>query len=150
MSNEPKPKKPRSPKQTDAVVAKRVDEIYAIRIDGAQFHEIREYAAKMGWGVGDSQLRKYIEKANKLLKERRERSRGTLFALHLARRESIYARAIATADLRTALAALQDSAKLDGLYPDNRGLEKQIAQLLRRLSGLEETTDEPETPCPRH
>jgi hypothetical protein len=40
-----------------------------------------------------------------------------VLALHFARRDSLYARAINAADYRTALAVLSDTAKLQGLYP---------------------------------
>ena len=131
----PAPDKPK--KSTEAEVSRRVEEVLRIRIDGAAFADIREYAGEKGWGVSDSMLRKYIEKANGLLKERTERSRSHLLRLHLARREALYSRAVASADCRTALAVLADDAKLRGLYEDRRDLERQLAELLARLSESE-------------
>ncbi len=138
MSDDATPeRKPKPKKSTDAEVALRVDEIYRIRIDGAQFHDVREYSVKMGWNISDSMLRKYIERANKLLRERRERVRATLFSMHLTRVEALYARSVAAADFRTALACLQDAAKANRLYPDDKNLAKQLGELLKRLAELE-------------
>lgn len=135
--------KPPQKKATKAEVAIRVEQILRIRLDGAQFHEVREYALAGGWGVTDGQLWRYIAKADDLLHERRDKRVARRKALHLARRESLYARAVQTADYRTALACLQDSAKLERLYEDNKGLAKQVAELLARLAGMEGATSEP-------
>lgn len=125
----PKPKK-----ATNAVVLQRVEEVLAIRLDGAQLHDIRRYASENGWGVSDRQLERYIEKADQLLVERRQRKWKRLTALHVARREALYARALQAADFRTALAVLQDMAKLQNLYMDEKKL-KQIERELRELEG---------------
>lgn len=106
--------KPR--KSTNAVVAQRVEEILRIRLDGAAFADIRDCAVQNGWGLSDSQLKKLIQKSDALLKERHERGVSRTFRLHIARRESLYARSAASADFRTALAVLSDMAKVEGLY----------------------------------
>lgn len=154
MSDQPHTEK-KYKKSTLAVVALRVERVLRLRLEGMHFHEIRDYADKPDkpdtpWNVSDSQLKRYIQKADDLLSERQERGRRRLLGLHKARRESLYAMSLKVGDFRTALAVLQDSAKLSGLYPDNKGLDKQIADLLKRLSGLEDHSDEPETPCERH
>lgn len=107
-------------RSTEAEVSQRVEAILRLRIDGAAFADLREFAGEQGWGVSDSMLRKYIEKANKLLKERTERSRSHTLRLHRARREALYARALQAADFRTALAVLDSDAKLIGLFPDGK------------------------------
>ena len=124
-------------KSTAAVVAGRVDEVLARRIDGASLAEIRAYAGENRWGVSDSQLRKYVAKADRVLRPRRGKTRKTVLALHLARRQSIFARALAAGELRTALASLVDEAKLLGLYPNVRALRRQLAELSARLTALE-------------
>jgi len=124
-------------KSTVAVVAGRVDEVLAWRIDGASLAEIRAYAGENRWGVSDSQLRKYVAKADRVLRPRRGKTRKTVLALHLARRQSIFARALAAGELRTALASLVDEAKLLGLYPNVRALRRQLAELSARLTALE-------------
>ena len=106
-------------KATNAVIAGRVEEILRLRIDGAMFHDIRDYAdhPDRNWQLSDSQLKRYIQRSDELLRQRIEKSRGRSTRLHLARREALYARALQAADFRTALAVLQDLAKLRDLYP---------------------------------
>ncbi|MBX9622700.1 MAG: hypothetical protein K2X82_02695 [Gemmataceae bacterium] len=116
------------PKASKAEVAARVDAVLRIRLDGAQFHDIVQYAAAHGWGVEERQLWNYVRKAGELLVERGERSRRRAVALHLARRDALYARAVEAADYRTALAVLADAAKLQGLYVSDREL-KEVARL---------------------
>ena len=131
--------KPKPAKATNAVVLQRVEEVLAIRLDGAQLHDIRRYASENEWGVSDRQLERYIEKADGLLVERRQRKRSRMFHLHIARRESLYARALQAADYRTALAVLQDEAKLQELYLDERELRKvqrELKELDARLKSL--------------
>ena len=110
------PKK-RPAKATNAEIALRVEEVLRIRLDGAQFHDIVQYAAEKGWNLKDRQIREYMSRADDLLVERQENKRKRLVALHLARRDALYARAVNAADYRTALAIASDAAKLQGLYP---------------------------------
>ena len=124
-------------KSTAATVAGRVDAVLARRTAGATLTDIRAYAGENRWGVSDSQLRKYIAHADRVLRPRRGKARKTVLAMHLARRTAIYARALAAGDLRTALAALTDEAKLLGLYPNVRAFRRQIAELSTRLTALE-------------
>src|SRR5688500_8500806 len=124
----PKPKKPKpkgpkaktSPKADNAEVLRRVEEVLRIRLDGAQFHDIVQYAAEKGWGLKDRQIRTYIRRADALLVERQDTSRKRVIARHLAQRQALYARAVNAADYRTALAILADEAKLRGLYASDR------------------------------
>ena len=62
-------------------------------------------------------MKKPIRKSDELPKELREWSRTRAIRSHVARREGLYARAVASADYRTALAVLA-AAKLRGLYFD--------------------------------
>jgi hypothetical protein len=107
-------------KATKAVVAQRVDAVLRIRIDGAQFHDIVQYAAEQQWGVGERQLWNYVAAADALLVARQEKDRDKLFARHVAQRQALVARAVNAADYRTALAALKDEAELLGLYPPRK------------------------------
>ncbi len=129
---EPPPKQ-KPAKATNAVILLRVEEVLAIRLDGAQLHDIRRYASEKQWGVSDRQLERYIEWADGLLVERRQKRWSRLRAMHLARREALYARALQAADYRTALAVLQDQAKLQDLYMD----EKKLRELERYLKEME-------------
>lgn len=61
-------------KASKAEVAARVDEVLRVRLDGAQFHDIVQYAAAQGWGVEEQQLWNYVRRADALLAERHGRS----------------------------------------------------------------------------
>ena len=93
--------------------------------------------------MSDRQLERYIEKADKLLVERRQKKWGRMKALHMARREALYARALQAADFRTALAVLQDLAKLQDLYMDEKQL-KQFKRELKELEGVLKSIPSPE------
>src|SRR4051794_41464808 len=109
-------------KSTKAVVAQRVHEVFKLRIGGAEFADIREYAAAPGraWGVSDSQLWRYIRAADALCKEHFDARAGHLLARHLLQRRQLYAHAMSAGDFRTALAVLRDEADLEGLYPPEK------------------------------
>jgi hypothetical protein len=110
-----------APVKADAALAVlRTEEVLRIRLDGAQFHDILQYAAEKGWGLEERQIRTYMSRADDLLVERLENDRKKLIASHHARRESLYARAVNAADYRTALSILMDEAKLRGLYPSEK------------------------------
>ena len=121
-TKEPKPG-PRA-KSSVAEVALRVEEVLRIRLDGAQYHDVVQYAAEKGWGLKERQVATYIRRADDLLVERQDKSRKRAIARHLARREALFARCVNAADYRTALAVLTDLAKLQGLYPDSRELKE--------------------------
>jgi hypothetical protein len=114
-----------SGKATKAEVAKRVEAVFELRLGGAGFTDIREYAAaptdrdgtkQPPWGVSDSQLRRYIAAADRLCKERYDSKADHLLARHLLRRERLYAHALEVGDYKTALAVLKDEAELEGHY----------------------------------
>ena len=107
-------------KATKAVVAQRVEAVLRIRLDGAQFHDIVQYAAEQQWGVQERQLWNYVAATDQLLLARLERDRDKLLARHIAQRQALVARAVNAADYRTALAVLRDEAELEGLYPPKK------------------------------
>jgi hypothetical protein len=121
-------KRKHNPKSDKTTIAKRIEEVLRIRLDGAQFHDIVQYASENKWGVTDRQLRTYIRWADDLLVERQEKNRRRLLARHTAQRENLFARAVNAADLRTALAIADSTAKLQGLFTDARDL-KELARL---------------------
>ena len=116
----PAPKKPKRAKSDALEVAKRVEEVLRIRLDGAQFHDLREYAVEKEWGVSDTQLRRYQQRADELLIARHEDDRPALIARHAAQRAMLFARSVNAADYRTALSVLADEARLRGLYPADK------------------------------
>jgi hypothetical protein len=108
-------------KADKALAARRVEDLLRIRLDGAEFWNVREYVrekekeegsawfvAEDGTALSDSQIRRYQTQADALMMASHERSRNKLFRRHLAQRRSLYARAVLTGEIRTALACLRD------------------------------------------
>jgi hypothetical protein len=120
-------------KADKALVQRRVDDLLRIRLDGAQWWDIREFVREKeqeqgsAWflaegeePLSDSQIRRYQQKADKLVYESHERSRRKLFRRHLAQRRNLFARAATSGELSVALAVLKDEAELLGLYPPKK------------------------------
>jgi hypothetical protein len=109
-------------KSSKAEVLKRVNEVFQLRLGGAEFLDIREYAdaPERAWGVSDTQLRRYVAAADALCKERFDARADHLLSRHLLQRRTLYAHAMGAGDFRTALAVLKDEAELEGLYPRRR------------------------------
>jgi hypothetical protein len=109
-------------KSSKAVMAKRVSEVFKLRIGGAEFADIREYAdaPEQQWGVSDTQIRRYIQAADALCKERFDAKADHLLARHLLQRRQLFAHCMGAGDYRTALAVLKDEADLEGLYPPQK------------------------------
>lgn len=110
-------------KSTKTTVTKRVEEVLQLRLAGASFLEILQYATENKWGVQQRQLWEYIKKSDELLKDTIEQDRPKLLALHLAQRRLLLNRSMEMGDYRTALAVLRDSAELQGLYDYKLTLE---------------------------
>jgi hypothetical protein len=117
-----------------AEVARRVEDVLRIRLDGAQYHDVLQYSAENGWGLKERQIREYIARADDLLVERLEKKRKRLIARRLSMREALFARAVNAADYRTALAILSDMDKLQGHYVSDR----EVRELLRLAAVQEE------------
>src|SRR4051794_2556667 len=101
--------KPRStkPKPTRAQIEQRVNEVLAIRLAGAQLWDVREYVREKEredgspWRLAegqnplsDSQLYRYLDRADKLITSSSLASRKKLLRLHRARREYLYGLAV--------------------------------------------------------
>ena len=131
----PRQQKPPEEKQkahaSKAVVARRVEEIVRIRLDGAEFWDVCEFAREKegeegsAWflspndkPMSDSNLRRYIAKADAIIETSTARNRKKLIRQHTAKRRNLYAKAVLSADYRKALACLRDEAELRGLYPN--------------------------------
>ena len=100
--------------------ARRVDEVLNARLNGAEFHDLKAYAAEKGWNVCDRMIWNYIARSDKILEEGFEKSRKKLLRRHIAQRRALYMRALEDGDTRTALAILGDEAQLQSLYPPKR------------------------------
>jgi hypothetical protein len=116
-------------KADKALSARRVEDVLRIRLDGAEWWDVREFVREKekeqgsAWfladgqePLSDSQIRRYQQRADALMMQSHERSRRKLFRRHLAQRRNLFARANTTGDLRTALACLRDEGELLGLY----------------------------------
>lgn len=109
-------------KATKAVIRQRVEQVMRIRLCGAEFWEIRQYAAETDaetdrpWNVSDRQLWRYVAAADELLDEYLDHDRKKLFNRHIGQRRALFARALESGDIRTALAVAKDEADLYGLY----------------------------------
>jgi hypothetical protein len=106
-------------------VLARVEAVYELRLGGAGFADVREWARAPKdrdgkdlppWDVSDSQLWRYIAAADRLCKDRYDARADHLLARHLIRRERLYAHTLEVGDFRTALAVLKDQAQLEGHY----------------------------------
>ena len=86
-------------------------------------------------------------KADDILAERQERKLRPLVALHVARREALYARCVNAADYRSALAVLQDLAKLQGLYPEPKS-RRLLREMMGKLDAIERQLPAPDGPAP--
>jgi hypothetical protein len=134
--------RPRTPKPTKAQVEQRVAEVLSIRLAGAQLWDVREYVReKEGedgspWRLADgqkplsdSQLYRYIDRADKLIASGCRASRKKLLRRHRAQRQYLYGVAVTQGDVRAALACLRDEAELLGLYPAKKVEQTATAQL---------------------
>lgn len=106
-------------KSTKAEVERRVHEVFKLRLGGAEFADIREYASapEQSWNVSDSQIWRYIKAADELCEKYFDAKSSHLLARHLLQRRQLYAHCLGAGDFRTALSVLKDEAELEGLYP---------------------------------
>lgn len=134
-----------------ARITQRVEEILRIRLDGAEFWDIRQYvrekeaAGEEPWDlpdggkpISDSQLWRYMRRADLLVRESCAVARKQLLRDHLAKRRALYARAVNAGDFRTALAVLRDLAEMQRLYPDPaEDVRKDVEELKKQLEEAE-------------
>lgn len=143
-----KRRKPKRTRPTKAIVARRVEELVRILLDGAEpgwdiCEFVREKEQEKGsvWQLAPgakplsaSQIRRYVARAYKLIGESGRAQTKKLLRRHLAQRRNLYAKAVSQGDIRAALACLDSEAKLAGLidHEMNRlveALQKEIAEI---------------------
>jgi hypothetical protein len=109
-------------RSTRATVKARVEAVYKMRLGGAEWHDLREFAdaPEQAWGVSDGQLRRYIRAADQLMTERIERRADVLLARHLLQRRQLYAHTMQAGDHATALRVLDSEARLERLEPTGK------------------------------
>lgn len=116
-----------------ALVQRRQDDILRIRLDGAQWVDVRDFVRVKekepgsNWFLSEGEnpmsegmIRRYQQRADREMVRTHERSRKKAYYRHLAQRKNLYARATLAGDTRTALSILQDEAHILGLYPKTR------------------------------
>jgi hypothetical protein len=153
-------------KPTKATLQQRLDEILAIRLDGATFFDVRRYVAEQeaegkepwtialgGKHVSERTLWRYIEKTDRMIAQTCREGRKRLLRRHLAQRRALYAKCVNMGDMRAALACLDSEAKLAGLFDDevNRlieQLQKEIAEL-KSTNGNRSTAKTPDSDASR-
>jgi hypothetical protein len=128
----------------------RVAQVFKLRLAGAQFHDVKEYAQapEQAWQVSESQLHRYMQAADRLIRERASRDADFVFARSITRRDQIYSQAMAAGDFRTALDADRDLDKLFGLYPEAQAPGRDRPQTNVTLNIQELTVTAPELPPP--
>ena len=156
-------------KPTKAQVQLRTEEILRIRLDGAEAWDVREYVhekekepgspwelVEAGKPLSDSQLWRYIAKADALIAESCRASRKKLLRRHLAQRRNLYAKAVSQGDLRAALAAADSEAKLLDLFPKDKPIAANAPGVLI-IAGVDKdaalgtkTETQPTAPEPDH
>jgi hypothetical protein len=132
---QPDPTPKASKRSTKAEVARRIQEILKLRLGGAEFLDLREFAdaPAQGWNVSNTQIRRYIAAADALCEKLFDAKAGHLLARHLLQRRQPYAHALGAGDFGTALRVLQDEAKLESIY--DLDLLKRVESLETLLSG---------------
>ena len=106
------------------IIRQRVEQVMKIRLLGALLPDIRNYAQEddpetgRPWNVSDRTLARYVEQSDKLIAESFEPDRPKLFTRGIIQREALFARAMESGDLRTALAIADSRDRLLGLFPD--------------------------------
>lgn len=108
------------PKSDKATVLSRIQDLTKLVLAGAEFGDIRQYAAERDWKLSERQLRRYQEMVYEKLAESTQRNRDQLLGRHLMQRRALYARAVKASDFRAALMILKDEAELEALYPPTK------------------------------
>lgn len=136
-------------KATKTTVARRIDEIVQIRLDGAEGFQVLQYVAEKQaageepWKIDDGgkplaerTVWWYVAQADEVVKESycKEAGRKRLLRLHKARRRNLYAKAVSQGDIRAALACLDSEAKLCGLF--DAELNQIVEKLAKELAEL--------------
>lgn len=123
-----------------------------IRLNGAEWHDLKEYAREQGWDVSERTLWRYIAAADDKMEEHFETSRKKLLRRHILQRRMLQARAIGDGDWRTALAIAKDEAELERLYPEKmiRKKVEHSGQIERRtrIVIVDESKQEKPDECP--
>lgn len=146
-------KRKQAERVTHTLHDQRIQAVLQIRLDGAEGWDVRLYVAEKekageqpwkieegGKPLSERQIRRYVQAADALVSESCRISRATAIRRHKAQRRSLYARAIQTGDLGTALAVLRDLATLQDLYPAKKVKNEHSGHV--KIDNLDELTAE--------
>lgn len=100
------------PKADKLTKERRVEAVYRLILEGWTPEQIRSNTAE--WGLGPSQVRRYMREARQRFETVTALTRAELLAEHIAARRQMRREAKNTRDK---LAVLKDEAELLGLYP---------------------------------
>jgi hypothetical protein len=136
-------------KSSSAETSRRVEKVFELRLGGAEFADIRQFAAapEQQWDVSDRQLWRYLAAADELVRKRFDARADYLLNRHLLQRRTLYAHAVGAGDFGTALRILDSEAKLEGLF--ERGLDelaRQVNELQRRIEKISNGTNDDQEP----
>ena len=129
-------------RSTAAEVARRVDAIYDLLLQGAGRRGIAQYAANHGWEVTARQLDTYTGRAKVLLAEQAERDRAVELGKAIEQLDLLFMKALAAEDRAEARVVLRDRTALLGLAaaqrhelsgPGGRPLGESMAELAERF-----------------
>jgi hypothetical protein len=141
-------------KATRAVFRQRAEAVMKLRLLGAEFHDVRQYAqeddpesgrpwlGENGKVISERQLWRYCRAADKLLDKTLEKNKQNLLNRHIGMRRALYARAMESGDWRAALAVADSEARLLALFPDRPAREAAAVQVNVWAPALERLTDE--------
>jgi hypothetical protein len=104
---------------------KLAKQCYDLRLSGALSVDVEQFFNQEGADLTVEQLQEVVAEADDMLlsatsalqKAETDQQKALWMSYHLAARHSILARCLSVSDYRSALACLQDLAKLQGLYP---------------------------------
>jgi hypothetical protein len=120
----PKRRQPKQPKVkcSRAERQRRIQEVLRLRLGGAEFADIVQFAAapEQDWQIGERQIWNYIRAADTSCQTYFNAQAEHLLARHLLQRRQLYVHALAAGDFGTALRVLQDEARLEALYPPTK------------------------------
>jgi hypothetical protein len=108
------------PRSTAAEVARRVDALYDLLLQGVGRHGIQQYAAGHGWEVSARQLDTYARRAKAQLAQAAERDRQVELDKTIEQLDLLFMKALAENDRAEARAVLRDRTELLGLAAPRR------------------------------
>jgi hypothetical protein len=127
----------RAPKADQAAVEFRIGEIYKMLLAGETSARIVHYAAEK-WNLSERQTRTYTKRARARIAGYAKVDQEKLFALSLARLDSLYAAAVRVQDTKTALSVTRAIIDLAHLQPPAHAQPVTIttpADVLRIIEG---------------